>query len=103
MSALLDASPKAGASDAWFALAQALAVLAATAAFVWWLWRTRQQTFRFKAGNNLRVEARLALDLKNTLWIVEVEGRRLLLSTSDGAPPRLLSELPKPALAEVPP
>jgi flagellar biogenesis protein FliO len=95
MSALLDASPKPGASDAWFALAQALTVLAAAAALVWLLWRVRQQTLSTKAQKHLRIEARVPLDLKNTLWIVDVEGRRLLIGTADSAPPRLLTELSK--------
>ena len=96
-------SPNTGAGEAWFALAQALTVLAAAAALVWLLWRARQHASGIKASKDLRVEARLALDLKNTLWIVDAEGKRLLIGTADGAPPRLLLELPKAALAEVQP
>lgn len=103
MSALLDASPKSGAGDAWFALAQALTVLAAAAVFLWVLWRMRQQTWAAKANKQLRVEARAALDLKNTLWIVDVEGKRLLISTADSAPARLLLELPEPRASEAQP
>jgi len=46
-------------------------------------------------GREVQVLARRRLDLHTTVWVVEVDGRRLLIG-SDRAGPRLLAELDPP-------
>jgi flagellar biogenesis protein FliO len=90
VSALLDS-----ATGALFGVAQALCALALLLAVIWLLRRTRMGSLPFGAhkARALAVEERIPIDLRSGLVIVRVEGRRLLLATSDSGPARLVSEL----------
>ncbi len=77
-----------------FAVLQALCALALVAALVWFGSRAlRSGRFGGRRSEHIRVEERVALDMRNALVIVCVEQRRLLLATSDQAPARLIAEL----------
>lgn len=85
-------------SGDWFGLAQALSALLLLAALIWLIRRLRVDSTFFSARKNglLAIEERLPLDLRSGLVIVRVEDKRLLLSTSDQGPARLLMELRGP-------
>lgn len=94
-------SPPEGAfGSAAFSLLSALCALALLAALTWLVLRLRTSA-ALRGSANLRIEERVALDLKGSLLIVRVDSRRLLLATSDRGPARLLAELaPAPASTE---
>jgi flagellar biogenesis protein FliO len=90
MSAVLDAGQTSGLLSAL----QAVAALALVAALVWLGRRLLASAQLGRRGSeSMRVEERIALDLKNTLLIVRVGPRRLLVSTGEHGPARLLAEL----------
>ncbi|MDB4975051.1 MAG: hypothetical protein JWN48_3392 [Myxococcaceae bacterium] len=77
---------------------QAFAALALVSALVWFGRRALTRGGLLgRRSERLRVEERIALDLRNALVVVRVQdegrARRLLLSTSDRGPARLLLEL----------
>ncbi|MDB4989736.1 MAG: hypothetical protein JWN04_4914 [Myxococcaceae bacterium] len=81
-------------------LMQALAALAVVFALVWFGRRALAGSSLFgRRSERMQVEERLALDLRNALVIVCVEERRLLLSTSDHGPARLVAELSRSSRA----
>lgn len=93
MSVWLDAS-LAPSSHYGLALLEAFCVLAVVGALAWFSLRFLQRRGLFALpAHKLELEARLPIDLKNSLVIVQVEGRRLLLSLADGSPARLVAEL----------
>lgn len=94
MGAVLDS-----ASSGTPAALQALAALALVAG-LWWLLRRGPTLLPRAQGTSLRVEERIALDGRNALVIVRVDARRLLLATAEGAPARLVCELPPSAATE---
>lgn len=97
MGAVLDAGGNGldgGFGGALFTALQALAALALLGGLVWLVRRTLLATrFGARADQQIRVEERMALDLRNALVIVRVEDRRLLLALGDQGPPRLIAEL----------
>lgn len=66
----------------------ALALVCALAALVLWLLRRRQGA----APLGLRVVARLALEPRRTLYVIDAAGRYLLIGVGDG-PMSVLAEL----------
>ncbi len=84
-----------------FGLAQALCALGLLGALVWLVRRTGFGVLAPHKNRLLVIEERLPLDLRSGLVIVQAEGRRLLLATSDHGPARLLLEL-GPARQEAP-
>jgi flagellar biogenesis protein FliO len=91
---LLDAAHSSTAQAA-VSLAQAALALAGIALLAWAVRRARHVR-ALRTTGKIRVSEKLPLDLRNTLWVVELDGRRLLIGTADGAPPRLLRELEPP-------
>ena len=85
-----DADP----GSAVFSALQAFAALLLVAAGVWYARRfLLGGTLAGKRGGRIKIEERVGIDLRNGLLIVRVDERRLLLSTSDRGPARLLVEL----------
>lgn len=76
-----------------FATLQAIVVLALVVAVAWTVRRVLRQARRTRGTEQLAIEERLSLDLRNALVIVRVAERRLLLATSDHGPARLVAEL----------
>lgn len=75
-------------------LLQALAALALIFALVWYGRRALARGSLFsRHSSQMRIEDRLALDLRNALVIVRIEERRLLLSLGDHGPAQLVVEL----------
>ncbi len=101
MGVLLD-SAKAGESYG-IALLQAVIalVLVSGLAFVTLRW-AKQRGLGLARGKLLKVEERVPLDLRNALVVVQVDGRRLLLATSETGPARLIAELEARAPAPEP-
>jgi flagellar biogenesis protein FliO len=103
----LDAS-SAPPSHYGLALLEAFCVLALVGGIAFFALRFLQRRGLLALpSRRLELEARLPIDLKNSLVIVQVEGRRLLLALADGSPARLVAELeaareaqPSPAHAE---
>jgi len=101
LGALLQASLARGAEpieadpgSAVFSVLQAVAALLLVLAIAWYARRfLLGGGLTGKRGERIKIEERLGLDLRNTLLIVQVDERRLLLSTSDRGPARLVAEL----------
>lgn len=83
-----------GAGSAVFSALQAVAALLLVLAVAWYARRfLLGGGLSSKRGGRMKIEERLGLDLRNALLIVRVDERRLLLSTSDRGPARLVAEL----------
>ena len=75
-------------------LVQALAALVLMFGLVWYGRRALARGSLFsRRSAQMRVEDRIAIDLRNALVIVRVEERRLLLALSDHGPAQLITEL----------
>lgn len=72
---------------------QALSALLILGALTWSLRRWFTLGERRRAGETLRVEARLPLHPRGSLVIVRAERRRFLLATHEHGPARLIAEL----------
>jgi flagellar biogenesis protein FliO len=92
MGVLLDT--EAGTSQWGMALLEALLALVLVAALAWLVLKfiAARAVVAPKAGK-LVIEERVMLDMKSSLLVVRVGGRRLLVSAGEGGPPRLLTEL----------
>jgi flagellar biogenesis protein FliO len=87
-----DPAPALG-SELYGLLQAALAlVVVALLAVVCLRWLARRGWGRNR-GTLVEVEERVALDARNSLMVVRVEGRRLLLATHHAGPARLVTEL----------
>ena len=85
---------QADTGSAFFSTLQALSALLLVLAVVWYARRVLLGGGLLgKRGERMKLEERLALDLRNALVIVRVDERRLLLAVNDRGPARLITEL----------
>ena len=76
------------------ALLQTLLALAAVCILAWVVLKwAAQRGLGIGAGKRIQIVERVGLDARRALFLVEVEGRVLLLGVGEGAAPALLCEL----------
>ncbi len=70
-------------------LVEVAAILAALSGVLWWLGKGMPG----RRGEDLGPVSSIRLNASDSLHVIEVEGRRLLVGTGAGAPPRLICSL----------